>query len=87
MRRKITGKLKGEQYYCEVISFDEILKDVIEDGNIPFKNVRRSGFETFLKKIYIVLDTILLLFILRTITKASQGGMGAPQMGPQPKKF
>jgi len=87
VRRKITGKLKGEHYYCEVISFDEILKDVIEDGNIPFKNVRRSGFENLLKKIYIVLDTILILFIIRTISKASEGAISRAQMGPQPKKF
>lgn len=34
------------------------------------------------------MDTIFILFILGTIIRAPKGSMGgAPQVGPQPKKF
>ena len=41
--RKVTGKLKGERYFCEVLSFDEILQCVEQDGHIQYRNIRRSG--------------------------------------------
>jgi ATP-dependent Zn protease len=86
--RKVTGRLKGELYYCEVMSFDEIMHCVMEDGNIPYKNVRRSGILATLSNVYNFLDAILILFILVTIIRAPSGGagMGAPQMN-QVKKF
>ena len=88
--KKITGKLNGERYYCEVFTFDEVLAYVVNDGTIKYKNIRRSGVEAAFNKVYVFADTLLILFILGNIIRAPKGGMGGrggPQMGNQAKKF
>ena len=88
--KKITGKLKGERFYCEVMSFDDVLSYVMEDGNIKYKNIRRSGLESVFHKLYNMADIMLMVLILGSIMRAPKGSMGgsAPsQIGPQQKKF
>lgn len=49
---------------------------VTKDGHIPYKNTRRTGIELILHKIYIHLDVILLIYILASIMKKPQEGLG-----------
>lgn len=71
-----------------MLSFDEVLAYVVADGSIKYKNIRRSGAEAALNRVYNLADTLLIIFILGSIIRAPKGGMGgAPQMGNQPKKF
>lgn len=87
--KKVTGKIKGEKFYCKVLSFDDIMALVVADGNIKYKNIRRTSFENGINYVYSIMDTIFILFILKTIMSAGKqgaGGMGA-MAGNQQKKF
>ncbi|MCB0368124.1 MAG: hypothetical protein KDD45_01475 [Bdellovibrionales bacterium] len=72
-----------------MLSFDEVLAYVVQDGTIKYRNVRRSAAESALFWVYNFADTLLILFILASIIRAPKGqGMGgAPQIGNQAKKF
>ena len=82
-RKKIVGKKGGEKYYCQVLSFEEIMNLVVADDHIKYKNVRLTGVQVLINQAYIICDLILLAFIISTILKAPQGasGMGGKQMG------
>lgn len=42
-RKKVEGRIGKERYYCEVLSFEEILEEVVRNGHIKYQNVRRTG--------------------------------------------
>lgn len=62
---------------------------VVADGNVKYKNIRRTSFENGINAVYNVMDTIFILFILRTIVSVGKGAMGkgGGMMGNQQKKF
>ena len=89
--KKVRGRINSREVcYCEVMSFDDMLTFVMNDGRIKYQNVRRSSVESAFQRIYNVADIMLMVLILGSIIRAPKGGMGGGGMGqggPKQKKF
>lgn len=88
--KKVEGVINNQIFYCYVNSFDQFYDTVAKNGNLSYRNERRSGLEFPMQKFFLVLDTISLAMILGIIlVRRKKGGMeGMGQMGGiKNKKF
>jgi cell division protease FtsH len=87
--RKVEGKLKGQSYFVYVSTFDRVYEMVMKKGNIKVRNERKFSSEFWMQQSYIIIDTFLLLYIIKIMMDNRAKGMGGmgPMMMNKPKQF
>ena len=64
------------------------MEEAVKIHDLSYKNIKRSSFDTLLRKIYVGLDVVSLIIILGSIAMSAKSGNMGAQLGiPKPKKF